>query len=45
MKMIIDQKKQKKEKERLTKDIDNVIWRSNKQPKKLKSFKDKIVHF
>ena len=41
--MIIDKKKQKKEKEKLLKNIDKVIWRSDKKPKKLKSIKDKLV--
>jgi hypothetical protein len=43
MKMIIDKKNQKKEKERFLKDVDKVVWRSDKQPKKLKSLKDKLV--
>ena len=41
-KMIIDKKKQKEEKEKFLKDIDKVIWRSDKKPKKLKSLKEKM---
>ena len=43
--MIIDKKKQKKEKERFLKDVNKVIWRSDKKPKKLKSIKDKLIRY
>jgi hypothetical protein len=41
--MIIDKKKQKKEREKFLKDVDKVVWRSDKKPKKLKTFKEKLV--
>ena len=43
--MIINEKIEKKKKKKLSKDIDRVIWRDDKQPKKLESFEDKLVDY
>ena len=41
--MIIDKQKQRKEKEKFLKDVDKVVWRSDKKPKRVKSLKEKLV--